>query len=103
MAKLVFQLDVASGARPTSCEGFDTWPERGGKLVIPLKEYRESSYQTVYFSLVAYFPILIMHILTAFIYILLIFLSLYISNSQGKVENVSVNSLQALCFILEEA
>lgn len=44
-----------------------------------------------------------MHILTAFIYILLMFLSLYISNSQGKVENVSVNSLQALCFILEEA
>lgn len=79
------------------------WPERGGKLAIPLKEYRESSHQTVYFSLVAYFPILIMHILTALIYLLLMFLSLCISNLQGKVETASVNSLQALCFILEEA
>lgn len=44
-----------------------------------------------------------MHILTALICISLMFLSLYITTPQGKLEASSVNSLQALCFIWEEA
>lgn len=44
-----------------------------------------------------------MHILTASISISIMFLLLYKTTSQAKLEAASDNSLQALCFIWEEA
>lgn len=51
---------------------------------------------------VAYFLILIVHILSALVCILLMFLSLCICTFQGKLEDASDSCLQDLCFILEE-